>query len=238
MEIGGGFMRPIIGITPCHYEIDGIELTSIWRTFIEIIERVGGTVLLIPSHVSEESLLYYIDQLDGLLLPGGQDIYPPNYNQKIHDKSGPFDLDRDEIEMNVIKLALDKHIPILGICRGAQLLNLHFGGTLHQHLTNESHSQWTLPEKFNHIHQVNIIENSKLYEFGKSVWSVNSGHHQGVDVLGNRLKANALAPDGLVEGFEHEDEKFILGIQWHPEVLQTKGNHHRWVFKKFIEACK
>lgn len=233
-------MRPIIAVTPSHYERDGIELSSIWRTFIEIIESCGGTTLLIPAGVSDESLSYYLSQINGLLLPGGQDIYPPNFEMTTHEKSGPFDVDRDDIEVRVLRYALEKRIPILGICRGAQLINAYLGGEIHQYLDDEGligHAQWKLPEKFRHVHQVIIEDDSILADYGLKKWLVNTGHHQGVKTLGKGLKVSAVAPDGLVEAFESESKGFVLGVQWHPEVLQSKGEHHKFVFAKFIEAC-
>lgn len=233
-------MRPVIGITPSHYEMDGIEISSVWSTFIEIIESCGGTVLLIPAGISEASLDYYLSQLSGVLLSGGQDIYPPNFGMEAHEKSGPFDVDRDDIEIKVLKYAIEKKLPILGICRGAQLINAYLGGEIYQHLDDEgfiNHAQWKIPEKFRHVHQVIIEEDSLLFDYGMKNWLVNTGHHQGIKTLGESLKVSAKAPDGLIEAFESQSERFLLGVQWHPEVLQSKGKHHSFVFRKFLEAC-
>lgn len=234
-------MRKIIGITPCHYDKDGLTLTAVWRPFIDIIEREGGSVLMIPAGISKESFDFYINQIDALLIPGGPDVYPPNFSMSIHEKSGPFDLDRDDIELMALKAGLERNLPILGICRGAQLMNLYFGGTLHQDLDDEgykNHNQWTQPEKFNHVHHVNIKENTILSELGMKRLSVNSGHHQGIHTLGQNLKVNAVSYDGLIEGFEHVSRPFVVGLQWHPEVIQHKGLGQAFIFRRFMACIK
>lgn len=148
-----------------------------------------------------------------------------------------IDNDRDELEFGLIKKAIDKNIPILGICRGAQLLNIHFGGTLHQDIANfytevpKIHSVW--PKK-----KVQIDEESKLYEIVKlkCAW-VNALHHQAVDKLGNQLRVVAREETGVVQAIEYEQRNFILGVQWHPEYMPQIPAQRR-IFKELVDEAK
>lgn len=231
-------MKTIIGIPASHYEREGIHLTAIWTYFLRILEKLEAVPLIIPA---TEDLSFYLDQIDGLLLTGGPDIYPPNFNLNVHPKSGPFDLNRDEVEIIALKHALLHDLPVLGICRGAQLIARYFDSDFIQDLEPpyDNHSQWTLAEKFNYVHTVKIDKHSYLAEISpESIWKVNSGHHQGIKKLGLGLRRAATSPDGLIEAFQHERHQFILGIQWHPEVLKGKEDYHFKIFNRFIESCR
>ncbi len=151
--------------------------------------------------------------------------------------SEDIDNNRDELEFNLIKEAVDKNIPILGICRGAQLLNIHFGGTLHQDIASyytevpKVHSVW--PKK-----RVEVDDQSRLYDiltFHK-VW-VNALHHQAVDELGEELAIVAREENGIVQAIEHTDRNFILGVQWHPEYMPQIPAQRR-IFKQLVAESK
>lgn len=148
-----------------------------------------------------------------------------------------IDNERDELEFELIKQAIDKNIPILGICRGAQLLNIHFGGTLHQDIANyytevpKIHSVW--PKKM-----VQIEEKSKLFEMVEfdSIW-VNALHNQAVDELGNQLEVVAREDNGIIQAIEHASRDFILGVQWHPEYMPQIPPQRR-IFKQLVSEAK
>lgn len=151
--------------------------------------------------------------------------------------SSGIDNDRDELEFALIKQAIDKNIPILGICRGAQLLNIHLGGTLHQDIANyytevpKIHSVW--PKK-----KVQIDEESKLFEMVqfRSIW-VNALHRQAVDELGEKLRVVAQEENGIVQAIEHDDRNFILGVQWHPEYMPQIPPQRR-IFKSLVDEAQ
>lgn len=148
-----------------------------------------------------------------------------------------IDNERDELEFDLIEQAIDQKIPILGICRGAQLLNIHFGGTLHQDIANyytevpKIHSVW--PKK-----KVQIDEQSKLFEMVQfdSIW-VNALHNQAVDELGEKLTVVAFEENGIVQAIEHAERDFILGVQWHPEYMPQIPPQRR-IFKKLVAEAK
>ncbi|MGM0546033.1 MAG: gamma-glutamyl-gamma-aminobutyrate hydrolase family protein [Bacteroidota bacterium] len=148
-----------------------------------------------------------------------------------------IDNGRDELEFNLIKKAIDKNIPILGICRGAQLLNIYFGGTLHQDIGTyytevpKIHSVW--PKKM-----VKVEEDSKLFEMVgfEHIW-VNALHHQAVDALGDQLTVVAREDTGVVQAIEHTRRDFILGVQWHPEYMPQIPPQRR-IFKQLVEEAK
>jgi putative glutamine amidotransferase len=179
-------------------------------------------------HHKEEALdlaYKYIQFSDALILQGGNDICPSVYNQE-NQTSQNVSQFRDIFELALIDVALKKEIPILGICRGMQLLNISFGGTLHQHLEN---GKWLTHSKFNggndvdlitlqKAHSVDLVNNKNLAKWvNKTSLDVNSEHHQGVNLLGSNLEIEAISQDGLVEAFSSDGGK-ILGIQWHPEL--------------------
>jgi putative glutamine amidotransferase len=159
---------------------------------------------------------------EGLVLSGGRDIHPSLYNGSLNYPGAPeeFDTDRDGFELDALKEAFEKKMPVLGVCRGMQLINVACKGTLIQDFRDERLIQTHKgnPDK---IHRVNLQEKSLLYEIAENPHGqTNSAHHQAVDRLGDGLMVNSLAEDGTVEGVEWLDKTgraFLLGVQWHPE---------------------
>jgi putative glutamine amidotransferase len=208
-------------------------------TYVEAISAAGGVPVMLPFCMG--SVNEYADALDGLVISGGGFDVPPQMYTKdpVHPdvKTKP---DRSLFEFAIAEAMLRKNKPVLGICGGMQLLNVYFGGTLHQHLPDAypqsiDHTQ-THPRDVEQHHV--ILEPETLLRHITSDTStipVNSIHHQGIAKLGEGLVISAVAPDGLVEAFEHPDYSFCIGVQWHPEFHVSPADTA--LFKHFIEAC-
>ncbi len=210
-------------------------------SYITAIERAGG----IPLHVGDvrntRNLDALLDRCDGLLLPGGGDIHPFRYGEEVTGKLSEVEEWRDEMELHLIQEAYSRGIPVLGVCRGMQLINVYFGGTLYQDIATE-HSGALLhtaqsADRSRGSHTIHVAEESLLAKIvPEREFAVNSIHHQGVKTLGGGLRVAARAPDGLVEAIEHPGHPFLLGVQWHPEELRDIAA--RGIFAEFIRHTK
>jgi putative glutamine amidotransferase len=180
-----------------------------------------------------------IGEFDGLLLMGGTDVNAARYGQESHSQNDAPDDERDEVEWRLIDEALEKDIPILAICRGLQILNVHHGGTLRQHLEMPRHDVES-EDKGAAAHEVILEPESHLAQvFGEIRLRVNSRHHQAVDRIGEGLRVAARdEEDGaIVEGLEQPNRRFVLGVQWHPEDQVKRHTEQRRLFRRFVEAC-
>lgn len=181
--------------------------------------------------ISARTLLSQFDRIHGLVIPGGRDVSPSWYGKRPHPQTQVADLDRDSLEMALIRRALEKDIPVLGICRGHQLLNVTLGGTLHQHIQHHN----------GNTHSVQINERSRhlgyLYHDDEP-FMVNSLHHQSIAELGKDLRPIAVAYDGTVEAVESLKHNFVLGVQWHPEMYVRPKFHEemQYVMHRFVKA--
>lgn len=206
--------------------------------YVQSLNRAGAKVLWIE--LADPEIIPKMLQCDGLLLPGGGDVDPKYYGQAISEKCGkPFPL-RDEVEMKMLEAFLPTRKPILGICRGEQVMNIYCGGTLYQDIKGmQKRSHSNNPFRWKGIHQVTLTESSKLHDIlGVSRFEVNSMHHQAVDTIGNGLIVSAMSEDGFVEAIEMPSHPFFLGIQWHPEHMSKRTKRQRQIFSAFVEACK
>jgi putative glutamine amidotransferase len=183
-------------------------------TYLTAIERAGGVPVVLPPLVSDLDAL--LARLDGICLSGGPDLDPEAYGARIrHAELGPTEPSLDAFELALARQGLERQMPLLGICRGSQALNVACGGTLHQHV--EGHRQSEPGTESTHV--VEVLEGTRLAGLiGAGTHAVNSFHHQAVDRLGEGLRVAALAPDGTVEAIEHGGG-FVLGVQWHAEAL-------------------
>ena len=233
-------MKPVIGVTPLWDE----KKDSIWMLpgYMDGIGNAGGTSLMFPFTEDEEEVEQLVKSMDGILLTGGQDVSPQLYNETPLEEGVVTCEKRDKLESLVLKAALKEKKPILGICRGLQFINVHFGGTLHQDLptgfpSDVNHRQ---PEPYNQpIHQVFLKHNTPLYKFLEiDAIMVNSCHHQGIKDLAEPLADMAIAPDGLIEAIFHPDYPFLWAVQWHPEFMFKDDNPSRKIFKAFVKACR
>ena len=189
--------------------------------YIQAVVRAGGAPLLVPCIPDTGALEAAVQAADALLLTGGGDVNSLVYGQEPHPQSKYQDPVRDEMEFTVTRLALERGLPILAVCRGAQLLNVALGGTLIQDIPTQ------VKDPINHyshgtdvvlLHSIDIETGTLLHRILESgVTAVNSYHHQTVDRLGAGLRVNSRARDGVVEGIEAEDGRPVLGVQFHPE---------------------
>ena len=212
-------MRPVIGIT-CFLR-DTVygnwhrHAAILPSAYVSAIDRVGGTPLIIPPTGDTTQLL---DSIDGLVVSGGPDLCPDSYGQKPESMTEEFYPEQDATEIALIREAMERDIPFLGVCRGMQLLSVMHGGHLHQHLnTTPGHEEHGGFGGVETEHKVAAEEGSLLASLMGASITVNSTHHQGVADAGS-LPVTAVAEhDGLIEAVERPDLRFCLGVQWHPE---------------------
>ncbi len=171
-----------------------------------------------------------LDSLDGLLISGGCDLNPNRYGQAPHPETQQPDDARDELEDRLLGEALERDLPVLAICRGMQLFNVHHGGTLDQH--REGHEKPAAE-----LHNVTVAPETKLAEIlGEGDHPVNSRHHQVVDRPGEGLQVSATSDDGTIEGLERNDRRFAVAVQWHPEDRASHDEDQRKLFQAFADA--
>jgi putative glutamine amidotransferase len=202
----------------------------------EAIERAGGVPVIVPL-LRPEAIAALLDRVDGVCLPGGPDLQPSAYGEEPHPMLGPTEPRVDAVELALVRAADRRKLPILGICRGMQLLNVARGGTLHQHLPDVvgDHLEHRQPEHGSvTTHHVETAPHSRLRAtLGGPRLQVNSFHHQAVWTLGDDLTATAWAEDGTIEAIEEPGERLVLGVQWHAEGLQA----HDPLFDLLIAAA-
>jgi putative glutamine amidotransferase len=185
-----------------------------------------------------------IGKCDGVILTGGEDVHPRFYNKpELLDLCHELDEPRDEFEWRVLEHTEKNNIPVLGICRGLQVANVFFGGTLLPHIPAYGKFDHAMTGPEDRYHTVQVDTNSALKEIvGASHGEINSAHHQAADLVGKGLVANALSPDGIVEGMEREnmkDKTFLLLVQWHPERMKDLTSaFSRNIKMRFLEAVK
>lgn len=233
IERGRSGMKPIIGLTM--HPVDGkMEINN---TYIDAVKRAGGLPVCLP-YTDEENVNTILDGLNGLLLIGGHDVNPLIYGQEPHYKLGMVIDARDQSEILMAKKAFERNMPILAICRGEQVMNVAFGGTLYQDIDTQienvlKHTQSSKRHELTHT--VELLP-SKLQEIiGQENILTNSFHHQAVNEVAPDFIINARAKDGVIEGIEHPKHPYCIGVQWHPEGLANDAPSDS-LFKSFINA--
>ncbi|MDX1420300.1 MAG: gamma-glutamyl-gamma-aminobutyrate hydrolase family protein [Rubricoccaceae bacterium] len=244
--------RPVIGVpTQTLQAIDGIPewIPHSWvmnDRYFFALTHVGALPWMIPLFDDDEATLRGIyEHLDGLFIAGGVDVHPESYGEAVGPLCGRTDLARDRVELQLVRWSLEEGKPILGICRGMQIMNVARGGTLYQDCT-EQHPGAIKHDYFptdgyarDHLaHEVRVTPGTHLHAcVGAATTPVNSMHHQGIKALGDGLTPSAYASDGLIEALEAPEGRFEVGVQWHPEMLieQDPGMHR--LFDSFIEAA-
>lgn len=235
--------RPLIGITARNgRDGDGHPISTLQHSYINAVMEAGGVPVPVPCNLSVEIVQDLYDRLDGLLFSGGGDISLEYFEGEPHPRIDGVDQARDQVELGLLRAAAAQGKPLLGICRGAQVMNVALGGTLYTHIPGQ------LPGALDHdypgslrreiVHPVQVEESAFAAEvFGETLLQVNSLHHQGLKEIAPSLHVAGRAPDGLVEVVELPDHPFAIAVQWHPEWLTDQPAMHR-LFRSFVEAAR
>lgn len=245
-----GSERPIVGIATQSLEAVPGKLPACWimgQRYVRVLSDAGAVPWLIPLlHGDDATLRLIYDRLDAVFLTGGVDVDPQHYGEPRHERCDRSDPARDWAEIQLVRWALADHKPILGVCRGIQIVNVACGGSLYQHLADQlpdgiKHDWFptpTNPSRDYLAHPIRIDAATRLHQvLGDAEVQVNSMHHQGIKRLADGLKASAFAPDGLIEGLESADGRYLIAVQWHPEELATDHLPQRRLFTDFIAAA-
>jgi putative glutamine amidotransferase len=244
--------RPTIGVTTQTLQaIDGIPaglpLSVVMNErYYEAVATAGGAPVLVPLLKEEDALRATYDACDGILIPGGVDMDPATYGETPHEKLGRIDPDRDRVELQITRWCIEDKKPLLGLCRGLQVINVAQGGTLFQDLDAQldgaiRHDYFpTYGFEREHLsHDVAVEPSSRLHSLvNLDQLPVNSMHHQGVRQLGRGLLACARSSDGLIEAVESTNGHWMVGVQWHPEVFENTDPHTRDLFRGFVDAAR
>lgn len=236
-------MRPVIGISAYWRAADfghwrGFPVSLVPQGYVDGVSAAGGIPVLVPptEEVAEDPGAV-LDRVDGLLLVGGEDLDPETYGADRHPATGVANARRDTAELALLKEALRRDVPVLGICRGFQLLNVAYGGDLVQELGEHTDPAPHLPEPGSWGRHRVEVTGGKLRELtGDAVEDVASHHHQSLGRLGDGLVATAHAPDGLVEAVEDRARPFALGVLWHPEEDARTGGAP--LFQGLVDAAR
>ncbi len=223
---------PVIAVTPCRALAD----------YLESVRRAGGDPVELAV---AQSTADAIASADAVLLTGGGDVDPALYGETAHASFEAAEPGRDRFEIDLVRASLEADLPILGICRGMQVINVALGGTLLQDIPsmlNGALHHWVPEPRFAIAHEVWVTKNSQLWSLmrdtleGGDTCQVNSRHHQAVRTVPSGWEVSATAPDGVIEAIEHTGRPFCLAVQWHPENFWRTGEF-RPLFEAFVEAA-
>lgn len=233
--------QPIIAVLPLYDR----EKKSLWMHpgYFEGVRRAGGLPLMLPLEMTEAEIDRVLPLCGGVLLTGGQDVDPALYGEAASPLCGEISAQRDTLEAAVLSAALKADLPVLGICRGLQFMNVRMGGTLYQDLPTQRPESPVLhrmtPPYDRAVHRVFLQGDTPLGRLlGAAELGVNSLHHQAVRTLAPALRAMALSEDGLVEAVYRPDKRFFWAVQWHPELSYSTDADSRAIFRAFIEAAQ
>lgn len=239
-------MQPLIGIscdldpgTGREAKVPGRKLHLLYDHYVQAIAASGGIPLLLPTLAGHESPVAYAEILHGLLIPGSPaDVDPALYGEEPHPRVGPINLGRTAFEIRMVLLARQRHLPVFGICGGAQVLNVALGGSLYQDIPSQVAKAYKHTGASERAHTVDIVPGTRLSAIlGLREMRVNSLHHQAVKAPGQGLTVSASSRDGVVEAVEVSDAAFVLGVQWHPEQLFADDDASRQLFSAFVQAA-
>ncbi len=239
--------KPLVGCTTYRLRSKNgqMPLFALRPPYVAALRVAGAIPILIPLGASVDELRAIFDQVDALLIPGGGDIEPIRYQgQNDHETIAGVDPDRDEIEITLVRWAVETGKPLLAICRGHQIFNVALGGSLWEDVYLQMsdaivHSYTELEAREYLAHTVTVQPHSRLArQLGATEVAVNSLHHQGIRRLAAGVTAVAYAPDGLIEGIELADHPYAIGVQWHPEDLAPTHPAMQALFDGLVQATK
>lgn len=248
-------MSVLVGITPDTHSGSKLKTRTpdesiiyLWDRYLEALLVNDAIPVLLPVTDNDAQIGSIVDHLDGVLLAGGDfDIPPEMFGEEPKPWLGKVKKERSAFELKLLLEAAKRDVPVLGICGGMQMINVAYGGTLYQDIEKERpesdlHQQRERPD--NPSHTVAVSVDSRLREIldvdaaGElQTLKVNSTHHQAIRDVAEGFRVNAVAPDGIVEGIESRTHRFLLGVQWHPELLYSKIDIHNRLFTSFLEAA-
>jgi putative glutamine amidotransferase len=243
-------VSPLVGVPCCTKFIGEHDFHVVGGKYIRALAEVAGCVpVLIPALGASLDAAHMLEMVDGLLLTGSvSNIAPARYGQSLLDDSLPQDAARDETNLTLIQEAIRRRVPVLGICRGFQELNVAMGGSLHQavhrlpEMQDHRGAAGQLAEiQYGPAHEVRLAAGGQLQSIflGAAQITVNSVHGQGIDQLGHQLDVEATAPDGLIEAIRISGkDRFALAVQWHPEWRASENRESRLLFSAFGDACR
>jgi putative glutamine amidotransferase len=223
-------------------EQSGPQYDRVRTTYAWAVGAAGGTPYVLPSVGTDPDLTQrYLDSADGLLFSGGEDIHPAFYGESVLEKCGPIDEQRDRFEIALFRGALERGMPVLGICRGMQLIAVGSGGSLYQDLSyceraDAGHAGgW---QRSGVMPSVRLMPETVLHRIiGEETVAVNCHHHQLIKQLNQDCQVSAVSPDGMIEAIEMAGRPFVLGVHWHPERLAASDLRHRKLFEALVQAA-
>lgn len=235
---------PRIGITGTTRQFDGAPRSAVNAAYVQAVLRTGGIPLILPPVIRSEHVPTVVDALDGVLLSGGEDIDPKYFNEAPHPKLGSVDPERDRFEFAILKEAWERRMPVLAICRGIQVVNVAFGGSLWQDIPSQrpsdiAHNPRTPRDQ--RAHAVSLTPGSRAARaLGGTQIEVNSFHHQSLKDLAPGFAVTGVAPDGEIEAIESTgDAPWLLAVQWHPEEFHRHDvAPDHGLFGAFLEATR
>ena len=238
--------RPIIGITIFQEKRPAGYYLSLSQDYVTSIISAGGIPVLIPFMSTKDIAGFIKDTgINGLLFTGGADLAPDMYGANPILAVERIEPRRDAMETELFSIAMKENMPILGICRGLQIINVLLGGSLYQHIDsqvkNANNHHPTGVERDTLFHSVRLEKDSLLYDiYKKDIINTNSFHHQAIKELSPQLRATGYSSDGIIEAFEYKDldEHFVIGVQWHPENLSSHYNGSLEIFKLLTGSVK
>lgn len=231
-------MLPVIGIT-ANFDAEN-HRTTLSTDYSRAVERAGGIPLIIPILDEPDRVEAILDHIHGLILTGGVDLDPSYFGENPHPKLGRVSPERDRLEIPLAQAALSRKLPLLGICRGIQLLNVAAGGALYQDINSQAKDplkHYQEAPRWFPSHEVKLdlaTRTGKIH--GVKTLRVNSFHHQAVSRVAPGFIVTAWAPDGIIEGIERPDDPFTIGVQWHPEGMWEKDARFLALFTALVEA--
>ena len=232
--------KPLIAVTPMY---DAKEEKYILKgAYMQMMEGLGALPVIMPLTCDEAVMDHYLDICDGLLLSGGADIDPVHYGEINEGLCGSISPLRDAAELKLCRKAVDRDMPVLGICRGHQVLNVALGGTMYQDLKVQQGTAFEhmVPKPVGGmVHEVAIVSGSPLAELqGAETMMVNSRHHQAIRDVAPGLVVQATSPDGVIESVYLPGKRFVWGVQWHPESVWEISTENRNIAEAFLNAAK
>lgn len=234
---------PLIGITADVSENAKDSQLFLPQRYLRAIERAGAVPIVLPATQSKATVIRLLGILNGLVVSGGNfDIHPRHYGEKPIARLGAVKAQRTDFELALTRAAIKRDLPVLGICGGAQAINVVLGGSLYQDIETQcsgAGSHERSGKENTPGHGIRIDTGSRLFAiFGRRDLKVNTSHHQAIKQLGRGLVVTARAGDGIIEGIESIEHRFIIGVQWHPEALAPRQKLQRRLFSSFVKVCR